>query len=284
MRSYYSYRDTIGYNACSVASKDAPLTVNCAGELHTTFPFTTHNTQGRADYYLLIPLSGTLFVSLPSGDLAAQAGSVVLFAPQYPYQYRYLGEEPLAYLWIHFTGSYAAQLLNELSLSPLPLLRTVSGIEHIAEHFRHLLDKAPTGYPFQKQELACELERLLVRIAQGSTTSLSAVPFAKSIRYLHTAYNQSIRIPELAAMENLSNSRYVELFRRYFGKSPTAYLMELRMKNACELLQTTDMSVKQIAVLCGYDDPHFFSRLFKRHIGVSPQDYRQGKHATTSIL
>ena len=283
MRSYYSYRDTVGHNACSVSSEDVPLAVNCAGELKTAFPFTTYNTQGREDYYLLIPLQGTLTVTLPDGDRTAKAGSVVLFAPKYPYRYVYRGGEALSYLWIHFTGSYVKQLLKDLSLFPLPLLQTVSGIEQSVERFFRILDKAPTNQPYQKQEFACELERLLVNIAQASI-SQTETPFSKSIRYLHASYHQSIRIPELAAMENLSNSRYIELFRRHFGKSPSAYLIELRMNSACELLQTTDMSIKQISLLCGYDDPHFFSRLFKRHMGTSPQSYRNGKHLISPVL
>ena len=281
MNSYYSFEDKPGHNACSLASDEAPLVVNCAGELRTSFPFTTHNTTGRKDYYLLIPLKGTLSITLPEGDRSVQADSMLLFPPHYPYRYVYHGGEPLSYLWIHFTGSYAQRLLEELQLVPLPLLRTVNGTASMAEHFHQLLEHAPSGHPFQKQELACGLERLLIRLAREAVSDHTAMPFTKSIRHLHAAYHQSIRIPELAAMENLSHSRYIELFRRHFGMSPTAYLIDLRIKSACELLQITDMSIKQIAVLCGYSDPHFFSRLFKRHMGVSPQQYRAGTQPPT---
>ena len=94
---------------------------------------------------------------------------------------------------------------------------------------------------------------------------------------IHTSYHENLKIPELAKIENLSHSRYVELFRRQMGMSPMAYLIKLRMQAACSLLENTDIPVRRIARMVSYDDPHFFSKLFKRHVGVSPSEYREGR-------
>ena len=90
---------------------------------------------------------------------------------------------------------------------------------------------------------------------------------------------EDIRIPTLAAMEHLSTPRYNARFKEQLGISPTQYLLRLRMGAACDLLKNTELSVKEIATMCGYRDPYFFSRAFKAFTGSSPRTYRQGEKA-----
>ena len=58
------------------------------------------------------------------------------------------------------------------------------------------------------------------------------------------------------------------------------YILSLRLANAQSLLDTTDYTVTQIAALVGYENPLYFSRLFKKHLGMSPQTYRNRRRST----
>ena len=62
------------------------------------------------------------------------------------------------------------------------------------------------------------------------------------------------------------------------GKSPNEYIIELRLQFAKSLLDNTNISIKQVSEHVGYNDQYFFSRLFKKHIGISPQEYRKRKN------
>jgi transcriptional regulator GlxA family with amidase domain len=75
-----------------------------------------------------------------------------------------------------------------------------------------------------------------------------------------------------------SVSQFSFLFKRYYGTSPMAYFVELRMQRAKELLETTDMPIKEVAWKLGFDDPLYFSRIFKKVCGISPSSYRM-EHA-----
>ena len=86
---------------------------------------------------------------------------------------------------------------------------------------------------------------------------------------------EKISISELARMDSLSVSRYNTVFKDATGTAPIAYLIDTRMNVACELLRDTDMSVKNVGISVGYPDPQFFSKLFKRHVGISPIEYRK---------
>jgi transcriptional regulator GlxA family with amidase domain len=59
------------------------------------------------------------------------------------------------------------------------------------------------------------------------------------------------------------------------GKTPSEYIRELRLARACDLLLTTNMPISLVGNLSGYNDQYFFSKIFKKHIGVSPQKYRK---------
>ncbi len=274
-RSYYSSPDMAvdNFNRCSIESDAAPLIVNCAGRFDSSFPLTTDNRKGRVDYYFMYIKKGELDVSFPDGNHRAAAGQALIFAPRYPYRYSFSGDE-LSYYWCHFTGSYAEGLLRELGFSELPILVELGRDTGITERFEKILSLFSAGGSFLSHSLANALEALLIasaRIHHGEREK----PLARSLAYINEAYTREIRIPELAKMENLSPSRYNVLFNSAVGMPPVRYIAKLRMQSACELLITTDLSVKQIGVSVGYGDPHFFSKQFRAMLGISPLRYRE---------
>lgn len=281
-RFYYAMEEPFaggGIAAGSRASDALPLMVNCAGNIASPHAFSTHNAVGREDFYLLYVVTGRMRLWMPDGEHAIGEGAAVLFPPHYAYHYSYDGEGPLSYLWVHFTGSHAATLLEAYGFGVLPCLRATGNPAGIVAAFRAIFDAFESKSPLQTHELSCALQRLLLTVAlspaseEGSERTLE-----KSMRYIHAAYNTDIRIPDLARMENLSNSRYIALFHKKFGTSPSAYVIRLRMGAARDLLERTDMSIKQIGAMVGYSDPHFFSRAFKKHAGISPQAFRNSSH------
>ncbi len=274
MRVYRAYSDKNGLNACSRASEEFPLEINCAGDVESVFPFTTHNPGGRKDYYFLYLASGELEVTLPSKIQTVSAGTVLIFPPGYSYRYVYQGKGPLRYLWAHFTGSYADRFLRECGMNPLPFCRELGESRAVAEQFERMLILSEGNSPRLRQELSCAMEQVILTTARAITVT-EKQPLERSLHRMHSAFWEELRIPDLAAMENLSHSRYITLFRRQTGVSPTAYLIGLRMEHACYLLSNTDMSIKQIGISVGYEDPQFFSKLFKKHVGVSPLQYRK---------
>ena len=279
-RYYYAFDDTLPERAVNASSRESceyPLTVNCAGNIVTASPFATDNAQGREDYYFIYMVSGCMDVSLNGSVCVATAGDIILFPPHCRYKYVYRGEAPLSYLWVHFTGSYAAALLNECGFGTLPCLHSASDNAKLSDGFDKIFELFETGSRLCRHELACALERLLLTSALSLDSHDDSRTLERSLGYIHSAYSTDIRIPDLARMENLSNSRYIALFGKRMGTSPSAYIINLRMNAACDLLHNTDMSIKQISVLVGYPDAHFFSRLFKKHTGISPRAYRTKK-------
>jgi len=277
---YYAFDDTVpqrAVNACSLSSGDYPLIVNCTGNVVTSVPLTTDNVRGREDYYLMYMVSGSLDVTVSGKVRRVSAGNAVIFPPRCHYRYVYSGEERLSYLWVHFTGSYAGRLLKACLMRELPCVLETHGSGKIADGFRRMFEIFESGGRLRSEELACALEALLLNLARASSDDDGDMSFERSLRYIHSSYAGDISVEELAKLENLSYYRYIKLFRAHMGMPPTAYIINLRMNTACDLLLKTDMSIKQVSVSVGYSDAHFFSRLFKKHTGRSPREYREGQ-------
>ena len=273
-RSYYAYKDTVGINACSRESFDAPIIVNCAGNFNTVYPFRTDNPAGRLDYYLMYITSGSLEFSVDGTEVTVGAGDTVVFPPKYGYSYTYHGGESLNYMWVHFTGSAAEFYLKETGLYPFPTVCHSLSDSHAGTSFNALFDRFGAQDSMTVHSLGAHLLQILTEIGRSLIHGVCN-PVSRSLRFIDAHYADSIRIPDLAAMENLSNSRYHTVFKQAVGKSPIEYIMELRLKHAAELLCTTDMSVKQIGALVGYNDAPFFSKLFYSRFGTSPGKYRK---------
>jgi AraC-like DNA-binding protein len=107
------------------------------------------------------------------------------------------------------------------------------------------------------------------QMAAGNTT----MSIEKTIEYMVNHYYENLTLEELAKMAGLSSSHYSRLFKQYTNYSPIQYLMHLRMDRAKELLILSDYRLKAIAQSVGYDDELYFSRMFKKVVGISPSEY-----------
>jgi transcriptional regulator GlxA family with amidase domain len=83
------------------------------------------------------------------------------------------------------------------------------------------------------------------------------------------------RLDELATAAGLSVAHYSMLFRRHTGFSPIDFLIRLRVRRACRLLDTTSLPIGEVGERAGYLDPYYFARCFRRVMGCSPRGYRK---------
>jgi AraC family transcriptional regulator len=98
----------------------------------------------------------------------------------------------------------------------------------------------------------------------------------KRIRcYIEDKLDASIRATDLAGVVQLSTSHFFRAFRRTFGESPVAYIMERRIRRAQELMLTSRLPLSQVALECGMCDQAHFCRVFRRIVGINPNAWRR---------
>jgi AraC-like DNA-binding protein len=96
-----------------------------------------------------------------------------------------------------------------------------------------------------------------------------------AVRYLRDNYARPIGVRDVAAQVHLSERHLSRLFQRETGNSILDYLTHLRVETAAQLLLDDKLSIKQVARQVGYPDPHYFTTLFGRRMGMTPGLFRQ---------
>lgn len=274
---YYAFDDSPGdsLNLCSRESFDAPITVNCAGVISLNKPFTTHNKKARLDYYIMYISVGELEFEIGGEKKTARPGDFVIFPPKYRYKYSNLTGNEISYYYVHFTGSYAEAILSVLSFSSLPGMYSAGYSEPAAQGFSRLFSAFSEESELTDVKAAAALQDILISLSDSYKSKDKTAALSRSVSYIKAFYTTQISVGELAALEGLSVSRYNTLFKKYTGTSPIKYITSLRIKHAATLLSSTNLDVKTVGELVGYEDNHFFSKTFKTHIGISPSEYRK---------
>lgn len=96
-----------------------------------------------------------------------------------------------------------------------------------------------------------------------------------SLDFKEKEAREKISLEEVAASAGISSSEAGRCFQKYYGKAPVEYIIEYRLNQARRLLESSDLSVKEIGFECGFYDPSYFSRIYRRHFGVTPGNYRR---------
>ncbi|OPA75141.1 AraC family transcriptional regulator [Paenibacillus selenitireducens] len=96
-----------------------------------------------------------------------------------------------------------------------------------------------------------------------------------SIRYIHEHYHEDISVSQLAVLEHYNRTYYADWFFKETGKSPSVYIQEVRINKAKELLRDTNLPILQIAIHVGLEHQSSLTRLFQKHEGITPSQYRK---------
>ncbi len=121
-----------------------------------------------------------------------------------------------------------------------------------------------------------ELKRLM--FPSDHKAALIPESFVVLKQYIEEHYLGNLSLTQLASRIHLAPAYLSRKFKEYFGVSPLNYVILLRLNNAALCLRNHQLSIKEVAELSGYSDSLYFSRIFKRYMGKSPEMYRKKLH------
>lgn len=117
----------------------------------------------------------------------------------------------------------------------------------------------------------------MIDTMMGDEGLVSTKPIKVALHFIHENYNKNISLTEVAQSIFLSAEYFSRLFKEEVGENFSVYLMMYRLKRAKELLVSTDLRVAEIANEVGYGTPGYFSRIYKKYMGKSPDEEKNGK-------
>lgn len=128
---------------------------------------------------------------------------------------------------------------------------------------------------FQMQVLFMNLLESIVIGARNRQHDEKLQAITGSLEYIHKNFAKELSISEIAHRFGFERRRFSALFEQVTGLTPSQYVTEYRMKRAKELLMLSGDSIVEIAEAVGYQDSFYFSRVFKKHVGLPPSIYRK---------
>ncbi len=96
----------------------------------------------------------------------------------------------------------------------------------------------------------------------------------RAISHMEKHYDEALDPVSLAKLVGMSYRNFHRIFQKVTEQTPSSYLQRLRITKAAHLLQTTDKSVTEVALQCGFEDSSYFARCFRQRLGVSPRTFK----------
>lgn len=106
-------------------------------------------------------------------------------------------------------------------------------------------------------------------------TARNSARIKKMMQYIHENYSEELNVQQIAASASISESECLRCFKTTIGITPIQYVRQHRIHRACQFLETTDTTIADIAILCGFQDFSYFIKTFREARGVTPGEYRK---------
>lgn len=239
--------------------------------------------QGMKGYIINLTLRGQACAKTSDGTLLFRENDLLLFPPTVAQHYgRDEHSEHWDHLWIYF-------IPRPYWIDWLKWDKTTYGIskttindsaqlQHLCDLFYEVIHHSSASEPLSEALAMNALERLILTCFQQQPVSNRHAhdPRINIVcDYLNEHIAQEIKIDTLAAMVFISPSRLAHLFKNELGQTVYAWREKQRINRAKWLIQTTSLPLNKIALSIGYGDPVYFTRIFRKHNGIPPGEYRK---------
>lgn len=159
-------------------------------------------------------------------------------------------------------------------------------VQNLIKYSFYIGDEEILGYDYNcsREELsevrAIGMLRDMERAVKNENTEAAeSKPVKDSIELIEKNYNQNLSLEDICAQAHVSKTYFCYLFKREMGMSVWNYLTVVRLQRAKELLERTQLRSYEIAFQVGYDNPSYFSKVFKKYENMTPNEYRESRRS-----
>lgn len=230
--------------------------------------------------------SGTGHMKIENESIPLAANNLVLIGAQVLHTEFSNPSAPLDYYVLGVEGLK----INTDRPVEYSVVNASSNVAQIRQCFDNILSEMhnrPEGYAEVCQHYLAILVLLICRKDHISYELVDAPNSShechKVKRYIETNYHDKITLDSLASNCNLTKYYLSHKFTEFYRKSPIAYLTEVRITAAKDLLKTTNLSIEEIASGTGFSSSSYFSQTFQKFCHMSPQQYRKSQTKTASV-
>ena len=267
-------QDFFKYSYKIKSQENLSLSVYNTGYQHCEAGY-TWGPATRDHYLFHLVTEGKGRLTVPEGTFDIGPGDLFLIRPGELVTYAADRENPWFYWWVGFNGTEAHRLVHStLFAGGARVLRPENG-EKIRRRLLDIYDARGSTAAHEARMLG-RLYLFLGELmawapAARETTARQYVD--KAAGFISRNFSRDITIADVADFTGISKSHLYRVFSQELGISPVQFLIRYRVGEACAMLRGSAMSVGEVAASCGFRDPLYFSRIFRRVKGTPPRDY-----------
>ncbi len=255
----------------SFIAEDLPITVNYVGEsfCDETFYFKRQCYDCHSLEYII---SGTGVLNINGKTYEPQKDDIFFLAKNSHHEYYCNKENSWHKIYISFEGKLADELVNEYLVKDKYLFESTG----LGDIFRRIYDISINDaydYRMRNDLMLPELIKVFITLKRNSVAR--PMSLAEKIKSkLDLNLQKKYTINDLSKDLCYTNNHLINVFQAEYGETPYQYLSKKRIELAKEYLQTSSISVSEIAEMLCFAEPQYFSNRFKQATGVTPTKYR----------
>ncbi|SMO76867.1 AraC family transcriptional regulator [Solitalea koreensis] len=244
--------------------------------------FPNKREKGSNDYVLIYCLTGKGQCETQNGTFVLRPNQFILLPPNEYYCYQADIEQPWTIYCMHFNGSMINELNESFDLEQFAVPTNLPFNNQILETWKEIYTSLLDGYTDENIGYAnlCLYRFVSFFLFPNRSQKTIQEPeqedlLDQSISFMKANVHKRFSVDEIAETFQYSPSHYSVLFKQKTGLSPIDYFIKIKIQHACELLTGSNLIVKEIAVKVGYEDPYYFTRIFKKVTGKTPREYKE---------
>ncbi len=263
----------------SVSEED--FFVHCSGRYRLIHleNFQTERSQGSDNYQLIYIADGQARFQIDGKQQVLEKGNCVFYHPGDPQYYYYnLNEHPDIY-WVHFSCKGNNEFFSRMGWGEDKIYNVGVHNSYI-ELFSEIIQELQLKPPFCEDRLKLLMQQLMLQMGRNRIREKNImVSYKREVEDAIQTFNrlpeEDFTIKQFTKDHGLNYYRFIDTFTQYVGISPRQYIINIRMTKAKDLLVNSLFQISEVARLSGYENPLYFSRLFKKTWGMSPKEYKK---------
>jgi AraC family transcriptional regulator, arabinose operon regulatory protein len=258
-----------------------PLIVaNCGYQKFITKNHRISRSKGRLDYQIIYIVEGKGYFTFDGKTQQIGAGNIIIYKPHEPQLYEYHHEDSTELFWMHLTGYAVHNYLERAGLLDQTVYYVDISADYVEIYRKIIYELLLKNAMFEYIASAFLMELLFLFSRKVSNLKTNNRPkmnsaFRNTIDLMHSEYSVKYSVKDYADKCNLSVCSFIHKFKAITGMSPLEYTTRIRVDEAKYLLANSSFNLSEISSIVGYDNPLYFSRVFKKATGFSPSKYKK---------
>jgi AraC-like DNA-binding protein len=238
--------------------------------------------HGAEQNILIVCVKGEGWCEIGGKTEIIRPGQALLVPRGKPHTYGASPKNPWSIHWVGFLGDDADFYVQMLPQNSWTVNISRTALQQMRDDFRSMYHCVRLGYAGHNiYYLTHAVRHILGLLFYGNRAyapemrEQSRYDLDAWIEFMAERIGGNLTLKEMARHAGLSAQHFSNIFRQRTGASPVEFFIHLKIQRACQLLDTTSKSIFEVGRTIGYEDPYYFSRIFRKVMAVSPSQYRK---------